>query len=226
MNLSNIKRGDSKFAVDNIEIKLNPTLSPTQNLERFYKLYRKSKLTIEATEKYIKQTLNEIDYIQNIINSINSFGEQEYEELIFELSQNKVIKINSRKNQKQLTAAAKPYYVHFKNIKIGYGKNNIQNNELTFRYAKENLYFLHILNNHGPHIVIFDPNPSDEVIQFACELALYLCNHQDGDVAFALIKNIKKTSTLGLVKLNKYESYHINNIRENMKDFVDNSNRF
>src|SRR5574344_664522 len=147
MNLSSVHKGDKSFFADGIEIPLKEIYSPTQNMQYFYKVYKKSKLTIEATEKYIEQTKNELSYLENIFS------------------------------------------------KIGFGKNNTQNNELTFNLANKNDSFLHISKAHGPHIIIFDDNPSDEVIQFACEMALYLAKVQDGDVIFAKVMYLKRAPT-------------------------------
>lgn len=225
MCLHEVKRGDNSFTYEGITIPLKETYSPTQNLQYFYKLYKKSKLTEESTKKYLLQTQNEIEYIEHILATIDFYNEQEYQELIAELTKLKLIKIPKYKVEKKISAS-KPSYVIFNNIKIGFGKNSNQNNELTFKVARKNDYFLHINKSHGPHLIIFDSNPSDDVIQFACELSLFLAKKQDGDVVFTQVSNLKKTSTLGQVKMEKYETYHINKIRENIDKYILEAKRF
>lgn len=225
--LNDINRGDKELKIDDdIIIPLKETLSPTQNLERFYKIYKKSKITLGTTEKYILQTKDDIDYIDNILNTIHLFDENDFDELVAELADNKFIKISSKKQIKKVKEASKPYYITCENIRVAYGKNNIQNDNLTFRVASNKDWFLHIKNNHGSHVVILDSNPSDKVIQLACELVIYLSKQEDGEVIFTRIGNCKKGSTLGLVKFNKYETYHINKISDELKNLVNNSNRF
>lgn len=223
--LNEVKRGDKSFTYEGITIPLKETYSPTQNLQYFYKVYKKSKLTISSTKKYIYQAQNEIEYIDHILATIDFYNEQEYQELLKELTNSKLIKLPKYKIEKKITAS-KPSYIIFKGTKIGFGKNSNQNNELTFNLANKSDYFLHINKSHGPHIIIFNNNPSDEIIQFACELALFLSKVQDGDVIFTRVSNLKKTSTLGQVRMDKYETYHINKIREGMNNYVLNAKRF
>ena len=223
--LNEIKRGDKSFTYEGITIPLKETYSPTQNLQYLYKVYKKSKLTIESTRKYIYQAQNEIEYIDHILATIDFYNEQEYQELLKELTNTKLIKLPKYKIEKKIPAS-KPSYVVFDETKIGFGKNSNQNNELTFNIANKSNYFLHINKSHGPHIIIFNNDPSDEIIQFACELALFLAKAQDGDVIYARVSNLKKTSTIGQVRMEKYETYHINKIREDMNKYILNAKRF
>lgn len=225
MNFNHINRGDKSFTIDGIEIPLKEEFSPSQNLQYFYKMYKKSKATILSTEKYITDTENELQYLDNILSTLDLYTEDEYEQLELELSENKLIKI-SKRPKKPNKSAAEPYYVVYNGNKFGYGKNNLQNNRLTTEIANKTDSFLHIDKAHGPHIIIFKTNPSDDDIQFACELALYLAKKLDGNVIYTLVSDLRKTKNLGQVRLLKYETYHINNIRPEMEKIVNQSNRF
>ena len=185
----------------------------------------KRKLTEESTKKYLNQTKNEIEYLDHILATIEFYNEQEYQELLKELTNSKLIKVPKYKIEKKVIAS-KPSYVVFNNTKIGFGKNSNQNNELTFNLANKSNYFLHINKSHGPHLIIFNDDPTDEVIQFACELALFLAKVQDGDVIYTRVSNLKKTSTLGQVRMGKYETYHINKIRDGIEKYVLEAKRF
>ena len=114
----------------------------------------------------------------------------------------------------------------FNGIRIGFGKNSLQNDTLTFEYAKKDDYFLHIKNNHGNHIIIFDSNPSDEVIKFALQFCVYLSKQTDGEVIYAKAKTIKKGNVEGLVKLSKYESYYIKNLEYDFSTYLKGATRF
>lgn len=225
MCLYEVKRGDKSFEYNGEIIPLKETYSPTQNLQYFYKVYKKSKLTEESTKKYLNQTQNEIEYLDHILATIEFYNEQEYQELLKELTNSKLIKVPKYKIEKKVIAS-KPSYVVFNDTKIGFGKNSNQNNELTFNLANKSDYFLHINKSHGPHLIIFNDEPTDEVIQFACELALFLAKVQDGDVIYTRVSNLKKTSTLGQVRMGKYETYHINKIRDGMEKYVLEAKRF
>ena len=104
--------------------------------------------------------------------------------------------------------------------------HNIQNNYLTFTLANKNHYFLHINKDHGPHVIIFSENPNKKVIEFACELALFLAKKNDGDVIFTKVKTIKKGPALGLVILSTYETYHISKFKNDFNSLLNNLNRF
>ena len=85
---------------------------------------------------------------------------------------------------------------------------------------------MHVKNNHGNHIIIFDSNPSDEVIKFALQFCVYLSKQTDGEVIYAKVKTIKKGNVEGLVKLSKYESYYIKNLEYDFSTYLKEATRF
>ncbi len=211
---------------NDFNIKLDPELSLIQNIEKLYKKYKKSKLTIASCDEQINKAQNEINYLESILNSLSFYNENDFNELILELAENKIIKLPSNLKSKKVKSAIKPYYLIYQGVKIGFGKNNIQNNYLTFTLANKNHYFLHINKDHGPHVIIFDENPNKKVIEFACELALFLAKKNDGDVIFTKVKTIKKGPALGLVILSTYETYHISKFKNDFNSLLNNLNRF
>lgn len=104
-------------------------------------------------------------------------------------------------------------FINLNETKIFYGKSDKQNDELTFKIADFKHTFLHISTSPGAHIVIAKNNPTEEELLFGAELALILSKKNDGDVNYALIKDLKKGNKLGLVVLKKYQTIHINKIR-------------
>ena len=120
--LSEVKRGDEYFVYEDQKIKLNESYSPSQNLERFYKIYKKAKSTILSTDEYIQKTEDEIEYLSLVISNLSLFNEDDYEEIIQELINKKILKVNHYKKPKNIKNAAKPYYIMFNDTKIGFGK--------------------------------------------------------------------------------------------------------
>lgn len=225
-NLDKISKGDKAFKYFDEEIKLKENYTPIENSQYFYKQYKKAKTSLNLIDQYISSTNEEINYLTSILEMSFSYNEEDYIDLIDELESTNLIKIKVKKPQIKQKKSAEPYYFYKNGIKIGFGKNAKQNNNLTFKHAKNNYYFLHIKDGSGAHIVIFDENPSNEIIECACELALFLSKQNDGDVYFTKIKNVKKTSTLGLVNLLKYETYHISKIKNNFDLIFKDINRF
>ena len=111
-------------------------------------------------------------------------------------------------------------YVVVDGLKIYFGKNMQQNNDISFKLAKKEYMYFHIKDYHGSHVVIFSDNPSKEMILTASEMCLILSNKSSGDVQYTLIKNIKKGPELGLALLNTYELITLHSVRESTYDLL------
>ena len=225
-DLSSLSKGDSTYNYYGRDIPLKETFSPTDNIQRFYKIYKKSKLTIASTEEQLRATKDEIDYIDSLLSTLDLYNEDDYSALIKELSDRNIIKIPGKFKQKNIKNAAEPYYFVRNGIKFGFGKNAIQNTNLTFNYASKNDYFLHIKNDHGNHVIIFANDLDDDTLEFGVELTLYLSGKKDGEVIVANCKTIKKGSVPGLVLLSNYESYFIKEFKYDFEKYVSNAKRF
>lgn len=221
-----IKRGDSSFDFYGKEIKINNLYSPSENLNQLYKTYKKAKLTIQSTDEYIEKTEDEIAYIESVSSTFDYLNDSDYQELVDELSSKKIIKLKNHSKQKNIKCAEKPYYIIFNNVRIGFGKNAKQNNNLTFSLAGKSDYFIHNKNAHGNHVIIFDSNPTDSVIEYAMELCVFLSNQIDSEVIYTQVKTLKKGKEIGLVKLSQYESYTIKKINYDFASIVKSANRF
>lgn len=217
--MNEIKRGASSFIYEDKEIDLKETLSPSQNLEYLYKTYKKAKMTIESMDKYIKETQNELNYINGLLEQITLYNEEEYLQLINELKENKIIRVRVNQTMKMKKDAHLPYFIEFMDTKIAFGKNRIQNEYLTFSLAKKGDYFLHLNKEHGSHVIIFDNNPSSDVINFAAELALFLSNKPLGEVLFARVQDVKKGKSIGATNVLKYETYFIKEFKNDILSY-------
>ncbi|MBP5694863.1 MAG: NFACT family protein, partial [Bacilli bacterium] len=224
--MDEVHRGDSYFDYYGEKIKINETFTPSQNLNALYKTYKKAKLTLQSTDNYIQKTEYEIDYLNSIFNSLQFFNETDYEELIPELIDKKLLKQKNKKHPKNLKNAAKPYYLMHNGIKFGFGKNSLQNDNLTWNYASKNDYFLHTKNEHGNHVIIFSNILTDEILEFGLELCAFLTGHNDGEIILAKCTTIKKGSEPGLVKLSSYESYTIKNLKHDFASLIKDAKRF
>ncbi len=223
--MEEIKKGDKYFLYEDKKIPLKENYNKNDNLQYLYKVYKKAKNTLELNNNFLNESTQELNYINYILDSKEFYNNSDYEELIKELDSKKIIKINKNIKIKDIKAIY-PYYFEYNGIKIGFGKNNLQNNELTFKYARKNNYYFHILNYHGNHLICFSDTLTDELLEICLESILYLSKKESIDVLVAKVKDIKKAPTLGLVNVLKYESYHINKYSEKVKFLIDNANRF
>ena len=227
MNLEKYKKGTASFQYGNKNIPIKENLNSEKNLEYLYKIYKKAKQTLIMSTDYLNKTQDELDYIISLLDQISFFNEDDFIELIKEIKSNNIVPIkNNIIIKKNSISSVKPYYIEVDGIKIGYGKNNIQNDFLTFSIAKKTDYFLHIDKTHGPHVVIFDSNPNNNIKEIASELAVYLAKNNGGDVIFTSIKNVKKMGQLGKVKVVNYETFLIKEFKHDIKNLLESSKRF
>lgn len=198
----------------------NNDLSPQENANNLFNKYKKYKRTIENDTREIELANNLLEEFKHYLAIFPYLEEEE----ILSLS-NKYLPHKQNKKSKALDANS-PYYVIVDNVKIGFGKNANQNNELTFKIASKEDAFLHINKMHGPHVVIFNKDISKNVLTTALEIAVILAGQKDGEIQVAKIKDIKKGSYKGEALLNKYETYVIKNIRESTYLLLNTQKRF
>lgn len=226
MNQDSFIRGDSFFMYQDKKIPLKENYSFSDNLSYLYKQYKKAKQSLEITTSFLNKCEEDIDYIDSILATSIHYNEEDYEELIDELLKKDLIKIKQNKRNKKQIKAYKPYYFIYRDIKIAYGKNNLQNNELTFNLSSKEYTYIHIKNLSGSHIVIFSNNVDDELLELGLETALYLSNKMSSSFYVSKIKYCKKGDSLGKVNLLKYEEYQLNSFKFDIKSLIETSTRF
>lgn len=206
-----LKRGDvSLDAVDYstgniVRIELDNRLSPSQNAQRFYKQYQKQKRALHVLEEQIMQTRNELEYAASIsaaLEDVQSF--EEAEQICREVSSWEYGRRFSN-SQKNLTKKSKKEpALHIQvtespsGLKIFFGRNNLQNEEVTFHLAFKNDFWFHIKNRPGPHVVLHLEGgslPTDADLIFAAKLAIPLNCDGICQVDYTRVKNVKHHSS-------------------------------
>lgn len=196
-------------------------ISTLDNANKYFEKYKKSKRTIENDTREIDIAKKSVEEIEHILSIFAYYSDSEIEELYKKYLPKKV----KQKRSKEVDARL-PYYLIYKGVRIGFGKNKEQNNFLTFKKAEKTDVYLHASNYHGAHVVIFDNDPSEEVILLAAEIALILSNLESGDVYIADIKDVKKGNSLGETFINKYETITLHGVRESTKLLLKEQKRF
>ena len=161
-NLYAIEKGfDSVILVDfydenmpEIEIKLDPSLSPTQNAQKYYKEYRKGKTAEVKLAEQIALGKSELDYLETLFYSLSQAQtEQDLSEIRTELCEGGYIK--TQKKGKQKETISKPLqFVTSDGFTVLVGKNNKQNDKLTLKDANRNDIWLHTKDIHGSHTIL------------------------------------------------------------------------
>ena len=180
-----------------ITIPLDPKLNLSQNSQKFFKRYNKLKKAEEELEKLIDSTLSEISYLENILFSIEECETTDdlndiYNELIAEGLMKRKSKVNKSKESRPVTA-----FISSAGHEILVGKNNIQNDTLTFKIGKKEDYWFHAKNMPGSHVIIKtngDELTDEEYIEGARIAAFYSKGKNSGTVEVDYTKksNVKK----------------------------------
>lgn len=156
-----------------LEIALDLALTPSQNAQRYFKKYRKLKEAVKHLNGLIEETKQTIHYFESVEYNISQASLDEIDEIRDELVQAGFMKRRSmEKRQKRQKPAA--YLASDGQTILLVGRNNLQNEELTFKLAKKGELWFHAKDIPGSHVVIKDNlNPTDEVKTDAAELAAY-----------------------------------------------------
>lgn len=178
-----IKEGDKQIEVlnyytnENITIPLDPELSATENSKKYFAKYTKLKRTYEALSELIIATKSEIDHLESINTALELADDYEtLSQIKDELIQFGFIKKNVNKSNKKSAVKSKPYhYISSDGFHMYVGKNNIQNEELTFKIASGNDWWFHAKNMPGSHVIVKTDNKElpDNTYEEAAALAAY-----------------------------------------------------
>lgn len=198
---------------NNLDVDLNEPIGQVAN--GFFKRYKKAKRTLEINRQEYKKAINEIQYLEVCQSQLDYMNDEDMYELAKEIMPHKFKSTN-----KKDVIKSKYSYVLVDNVKIYFGKNMQQNNDISFKIAKKDHYYFHIKDYHGSHVVIASDNPSKEMILTASEMCLILSNKTSGDIQYTQIKNIKKGPELGLALLNTYELITLHSVRESTYELL------
>ena len=204
---------DKYIKDNNLDIDRNEPIGQVAN--GFFKRYKKAKRTLEINRQEYNKAIKEIEYLEVCQSQLDYMNDEDMYELAKEIMLHKF-----KASQKKEVRSNKYSYVLVDNVKIYFGKNMQQNNDISFKLAKKEQYYFHIKDYHGSHVVIASDNPSKEMKLVASEMCLILSNKTSGDVQYTQIKNIKKGPELGLALLNTYELITLHSIRESTYELL------
>lgn len=154
-------------------ITLDLALTPNQNAQRYFKKYQKLKEAVKHLKGLIEETKQTIAYFESVEVNLSQATIEAIDEIREELIESKVIKRRS-KDKTHKRKKPEQYLASDGKTLILVGRNNLQNEELSFKMAKKGELWFHAKDIPGSHVLIKDNlNPSDEVKTDAAELAAY-----------------------------------------------------
>lgn len=183
-----------------ITIKLNPELSPVDNAQQYYLKYNKLKRGFDQLNKQLRESYAWLNYLETIELSLSQISTlQELEEIRLELEANNIIKPQHKKSpsKQQLPTPLKIIFDDETTILIG--KNNRQNDYLTFKIAHSNDIWMHAKDIPGSHVILktIGNEPSDIALNRAASLAAYYSKARESTkvpVDYTKRKYVKKPS--------------------------------
>jgi len=186
---------DNYYTNQPITIALDKALTPSQNAQCYFKRYQKLKEAVKYLTELIEETKATILYLESVETVLNQAGLEEIAEIREELIQTGFIR---RRQREKIQKRKKPeqYLASDGKTIIYVGRNNLQNEELTFKMARKEELWFHAKDIPGSHVVISgNLDPSDEVKTDAAELAAYFSKGR--------LSNLVQVDMIEVKKLNK-----------------------
>ena len=232
-NIHKIQKGQTTVTVEDfydehmaqIQVPLSPLLSPQQNAAKYYKDYTRMKNAEKELTHQIELGSRELHYLQSVLDELNrAQTDAELEEIKQELQQGGYIRLDSKKKMKA-TKLPPMRFESTDGYPIYVGRNNRQNDELTFRMARKDDLWLHAHGVHGSHVIIScgGTTPPDDTVTQAAQLAAYYSEATGGQniaVDATPVKQVKKTpgSKPGMVIYHSYRTVIANPYKDIVVD--------
>ena len=181
-----------------IEVPISPILSPQQNAAKFYKDYAKLKNAEKELTKQIALGEEELHYLKSVLDELNRADtEAELEEIRRELQDGGYLRPDTGKKRMKQAKVAPMRFESTDGYPIYVGRNNRQNDELTFKLARKDDIWCHASKVHGSHVIIScgGTTPPDNTITQAAQLAAYYSETTAGQniaVDVTPVKQVKK----------------------------------
>ena len=225
-NIHDITKGDTTVLAEDfydeempiIEIPISPLLSPQQNAAKFYKDYARMKNAEKMLQEQITLGRLELDYLRSVLDELNrAETEAELEEIRQELQAGGYLRSDGNK-RKMKQAKLKPMrFESTDGYPIYVGRNNQQNDELTFRLARKDDIWCHASKVHGSHVIIScgGTTPPDDTVTQAAQLAAHYAETKGGQnipVDVTPVRQVKKVpgAKPGMVIYHTYRTVIVN----------------
>lgn len=217
-NIYKMQIGMDKLVTENfynnneiIEIPLTVNLTPSKNAQSYFKKYTKLKNSIIHAKEHKLSYESDINYLESVLFNISEAQNlNELDDIRDELISINLIK-KPGKRFKRRDLPSEPIRYEKDGVEILVGRNNIQNDKLTFKIARKTDMWLHTKNIHGSHVIIRSNKVSDEVLLYAAQIAAKHSQAKDisrVEVDYTLVKYVHKESGSkpGMVVYTDYKS--------------------
>ena len=201
-----------------MRVPADPALSPMQNAQKYYKEYRKKQTAESRLSDFIKTANDEAAYLDSVTDALSrAQTDPEITEIKNELVQTGFLKRRPAKNQKNTKQLRPMEFESSEGFKIFVGRNNIMNDKLTLKTAKNYDLWFHVKKGAGAHVVVQSENGrefTDKLIREAAMLAVQnskAASSSNVAVDYTIIKNVKKPNGAkpGMVIYDNYKTEYV-----------------
>lgn len=233
-NLGKIRKGQTVAQCEDfydeempiIDIPLSPLLSPQQNAAKFYKDYTRMKNAEKELTHQIALGEEELSYLESVQDELNRADtDAELDEIRQELQQGGYVRQDSGRAKMKQKKLFPMRFESTDGFPIYVGRNNRQNDELTFRLARKDDIWCHASKVHGSHVIIScgGKTPPDNTLTQAAQLAAYYAETTAGQnipVDMTAVKQVKKipSGKPGMVIYHIYKTVIVNPYRDIVVD--------
>lgn len=199
-----VSEGDKSVTVENyytqemLTIPLDPTLTAMENAKKYFDKYGKMKRTYEALTTLVKETKDEIDHLESVMTALDiAQDEEDLKQIKEELIQSGYVRYKGGKKKEKILS--KPlHYISSDGFDIYVGKNNLQNEEITFQLAQGNDWWFHAKGMPGSHVIVKSGGKElpDATFEEAGRLAAFYSKAKGRDkveIDYIERKHVKKT---------------------------------
>ena len=195
-------------------IDLDSKYSLKNNAKRLYTKYNKNKKAIEHLNIQISKCNEEIEYFTCLNEQLEIANYNDAKEIRQELINNNYLFVKETHKKKKKEEPLNISKIQYKEYTITYGKNNLQNDLITWHIANKNDTWFHTKDYHGSHVIINGNNLDEDTIRYCANLAAYYSKGRYSSsvpVNYCLVSQLKKIpkSKIGLVSLSNYKTIYI-----------------
>ncbi|MBU3106592.1 Rqc2 family fibronectin-binding protein [Clostridium gasigenes] len=200
-----LKKGDKEANLLNfyseeeeyLTIPLDEYKSPSENIQLLYKKYNKYKKSEESAIYQLEQNDGELEYLNSVFTNIqNCDNYVEINDIKNELIETGYVRFKKTNKNGKKDKSSKPlHFISSDGLDIYVGKNNLQNDYLSLKFASNNHLWFHTKNIPGSHVIVSAPHVPDKTIEEAAILAAFYSKAKNSTkvpVDYTLVKNLKK----------------------------------
>lgn len=200
-NLYQFEKGAERVTVENyytgeqVTIPVSPRKTPIENAQSYYTKYNKAKNALVMIEEQKQKAEDEIQYFEMLSQQVQQAAPADIEEIREELAEQGYLRLRASKKKKKPTKPEPEKFISSTGIPISVGKNNKQNDYLTFKLAKKSDIWLHTKDIPGSHVVIHSEQPDETTLHEAAILSAYFSKARDSSsvpVDYTEIRQVKK----------------------------------